>query len=176
MKAFIVRVDLAEHPDDSGAIEPHGFRPSGGVASEVEPLGLRQREHVVVGAIVVGKVHRRADGDRQQVRHERLAALVHPRVDVFALLRLERAFRRRLEVDDRSPPFRRVAGRPFTELTRCGPAFDHDRHTRKLDAPADAGTSRLPGGHGRHGKAPRKDARGRSRQNHNVTCAAGSVS
>ena len=48
--------------------------------------------------------------DREHVRHERLVALIHHRVAAFA--RLERAARRRFQVDDRAQQIGHVARRP----------------------------------------------------------------
>jgi hypothetical protein len=50
-----VRVDLAEHAHHARPIEPHGLRSSRGIASQIEPLRLREREDVVVGASSFGK-------------------------------------------------------------------------------------------------------------------------
>ena len=50
-----VRVDVAEHAHDAGTIELDRLRAADGVAPEVERLGGREREHVVVGASLLGK-------------------------------------------------------------------------------------------------------------------------
>ena len=106
-----VRVDVAEHAHDARTIEPDGLRAPGGVAAEVEAPRLREREDVVVRAVVVGEVDRRAHRHRQQVRDERLVPLVHRHATAVAVF--ERALRRRLEVHDRAPPF---------DTSRTGPS------------------------------------------------------
>ncbi len=93
-----VRMDVAEDAHDARPLEADGLRSARRVAPEIEAAHVGQREHVVIGAIVVREVDDRADGDRQHARHEALVALIHADA---ALVRLaERAARRALEIHD----------------------------------------------------------------------------
>ena len=80
-----------------GLLEPDGLRRSGRITSEVEGPGLREREHVVIGPVVVGEIHRRPGHDRENVRDERLVALVQPGARLVA--GIEGRARRRVEID-----------------------------------------------------------------------------
>ncbi len=135
-----VRVDVAEHAHDAWMIEPHGLRVARAVAPQIEALTLREREHVVVGAIVVREVDGRPDRDGEQVRHERLVALIHPRACGFAVL--ERALRRGLEVHDRAPPLAGVALGALAELGRHGPPLARHLDAGQLDPSSHDGAAR----------------------------------
>ena len=131
-----VRVDVAEDPDDAGVIEPDRLRAAGGVAPEVERGRLRVREHVVVGLIVVGEVDRRAGHDREDVRHERLVRLVHPRaLDPF----VERRARRVLEGDDAAATIGRAVRRGHAEVGDVRAGLEIGRWRPQLDAAANGG-------------------------------------
>src|SRR5215471_19239806 len=103
-----VRVDVAEHPHDAGPVEPYGLGVPRRVTTEVELSGLREREHVVVDPIAVWEIDDRAGRDRQHVRDEPLAALVHDRTGSLDLF--ESAPRRGIEVDDRLQTIRDIEG------------------------------------------------------------------
>ena len=130
-----VRVNLAEHPHDARAIEPYGLRLAARVAAQVELPCLRQREHVVVGAVVVRKVDERPGVDGEDVRQERFVALVHPRPS--GVSRLERRRRCGLQVDDRTPGVRRLARARRAEVGDARPALGRRHHAPDLDAAAD---------------------------------------
>src|ERR1044071_2659870 len=70
-----VRVDVAAEPDDARLVELDLAHVAALVEPEVEALRLREREHVVVDRVEVRERDGRADGDRHQVRRERLVAL-----------------------------------------------------------------------------------------------------
>ena len=55
-----VRMDVAEDADDARAVEADGLRAACGIAAEIEAARLREREDVVIGAVVVREVHRGA--------------------------------------------------------------------------------------------------------------------
>ena len=77
------------------------------IVAQIEGFRLRERKHVVVEGIAVREVDNRAGRDREQVRDERLVALIHhgaPRVGPF-----ERAALRGFEIDDRSQAVRQIA-------------------------------------------------------------------
>ena len=144
-----------------------GLRAPGGVAPEIEAPRLRQREDVVVRAIVVGKVDRRADRHRQQVRDERLVPLVHRR----------RGRRRgpRTRPWARSRSRRPRAGAPSTSRTGPSPRSPADgrrsvseRQPRQFDASADGHAPRLR----RPGRRQRRQQH-RGRQRRRPTAASG---
>src|SRR5215204_1353230 len=93
-----VRMDVAEHADHSRPIEPDSLRLARGIAPEVELLGLRKREHVVIRAVAVREVDPRARGDREHVRYESLVSLIEARAALLAWL--EGRTRRAFEIDD----------------------------------------------------------------------------
>ena len=182
-----VRVDVAEHAHDAGPVEAHRLGAAGGVAAEIERPRLRERKHVVVDAVAVGEVDDRAGGDRQHVRHERLVALIHHGVARFVCL--ERAARRRLEVDDRPQAIGEVARRRRAEVGDGWPPLAggaaRRSSTRPRIVPFRAAAPAWPRTTERAtatAKKPRRRARQRRRrvrachQNQNTTCAAPSVS
>src|SRR2546426_150827 len=73
-----VGVDVAEHPDHPRLFEPDEPRGSARVAPQVERRGLREREHVVIDRIHVGKLHGGPFEDWQNMGDEALVALLHP--------------------------------------------------------------------------------------------------
>src|SRR5262245_52476350 len=70
-----MRMDLAEHFDDARFVEPLTAALPLGKAAEVERLGARQREHVVIDGIVVREFDGRADSDRDNTWDEVFVAL-----------------------------------------------------------------------------------------------------
>ncbi len=131
-----------------GAIEADRARVAGGVAAEIEGPGLRERKHVVVELVGVREVDRRAGRDREHVRHERLVALIHH--GVAALARLERAARRRFQIDDRAQQVGQVAPGRRAEIRDARPPLDRRRGPPQLDAAADRCPAARAAGRPRH--------------------------
>ena len=139
-----VRVDVAEDAHDAGAIEATDLRVAGGVAPEVERLRLREREHVVVEAVGVGKVDRRAGHDREHVRHERLVALIHhARGRLRGLSNAPRGADSRYTTERRRSASRRAAPASPRSATPGRRSIGGAR-ARQLDAAADRSAPRAP--------------------------------
>src|SRR5213592_88301 len=62
------RMHVAVDADETGMLERVALRLAAAVQPEVEAVGLADGEDVVVEWIVIGKAHRRADGDDHHVR------------------------------------------------------------------------------------------------------------
>ena len=162
----------------------HRLRAPAGVAAEIEALGARQREDVVVGAIAVGEVDDSAGRDGQQPRYEGLVALVHDRAPGLRLV--EGAARRGVEIDQAAPDVgrrrdrfappcsptpgrgaggaasRRMSSRPRMRA-RLGPAWSAARHRHRCGGASDRATSghdrdAAPHGHQNHARPGRRPA------------------
>ena len=101
-----VRVNIAEDANDARPIETDRLGVARCIASEIERLGGRQREDVMVRLVVVREIHRRSSNDGQHVRHERLVPLIQ--LDPHVIPLLECGARRRLQIHDAAPPIGRI--------------------------------------------------------------------
>ena len=70
-----LRMNIAEDERHARAVKAHRTRAAGFVQPQIEALAFIEREYVVKEGILVGKVHRGADGNHQQVRLEALVFL-----------------------------------------------------------------------------------------------------
>ena len=113
-----------------------------------------------------GKSTRGPGGDRQHVGDERFVALIHDRARRLGLL--ERAARRRFEIDDRARAVRQRAAARGTEIGHVGTPLDRRRRPAQVDAAADEARWPIPGaGRGSPGTAmtrTRRDAMTRTRR------------
>ena len=98
-------------------------------------MALREREHVVVRRVAVGKIDDGADHDRQHVRHERLVALIHHGAAGLALF--EGAARRGFEIDDAAAQVRQIARAGAARLGDVGPALRRPRQSSNVEPAAD---------------------------------------
>ena len=69
------RMDVAEDIANSRTVELHPPGCARFVKSEVEPLALKERKHVMKERVEIGEIHRRADRNHEDVRFEALVLL-----------------------------------------------------------------------------------------------------